>query len=137
MDTRVEDTAKSMATTLHHVLVAASGESFNYFALIGIVPQAMELAAQNATLSGEERKEVVVQAILLMLDRAPSRHYGDISKEELMQAARVGIPLTVDLLYAAYRHRHTFRRTAARTWVKVKACFGRCKCCCSSNVNSV
>jgi hypothetical protein len=45
-------------------------------------------------------------------------------------AAQVGVPVIVGLLYAAYKHRHTFRRRFARLWAKMTGCC--CGCCCAS-----
>ena len=125
----VNETSEALVGTLTDLLTQASGvDGFNYLALMTILPRAMELAARNANLTGPERREVVIQAVIKTIQRAPDGAFGDMSRAQLLEAAQAGVPITIDLLYAAYRHRHEFRRRFARLWKKMTSCC-RGGCC--------
>lgn len=94
--------------------------------LLQSVPVAMELAAEFSDLAGDERKDLVVRALLYAMGRMSDEYYG--GKDEKRAAVLIAeslIPVTGDMLYAAYRHRHTFRHKWRRRLHKFRACLGR------------
>lgn len=119
---RVHNLASRLAEHLPQEADPDSSETF-VLSVLQAVPIAMEMAAELTDLSGEERKDLVVRAILYAMGRLDEEHYGGREeKQSALVIAQALVPTTGDMLYAAYRRRHTFRRTWGRRWHKLRAC---------------
>jgi hypothetical protein len=119
--------------------------------ILGCVPLAMDAAARNAALDGDDRRFVVTAAIGMVIDDIPESYFyfvaglevdmdndGDIDQfdKDAAKAQRRRardliaryLPASIDVAYSVYQHRHVFKRRAARMWAKTRRLFG---CCCS------
>ena len=118
---------EDLTHVIQYIKTALKGESFDVDQIFYLVPRLMQLVESFKTISGVQKKAVIVKALLVVADEVIS---SDLSyKENVLQVISNTVPIFIDTLVSVDKRELRIKITSWVNWFRELI---QCTCCLSN-----